>query len=95
MASYTSGGLTPGDSYLWVLDADGTPKAWRIWVNIIPVGGLEFSWDNWQTIPSGAKIATSHKLKTTGTLIPVANIKSAMSLEEYGLKEDPFLPLFN
>jgi hypothetical protein len=37
---YASGGSTPGDSYMFrrpKLQA----KAWRMWVSIIPVGGLK------------------------------------------------------
>jgi hypothetical protein len=60
MVHYTSGGITPGDTYLWLLDNDGTPKAWRLWVQIIPIGGIEFSWEEWQTFETGARIALFH-----------------------------------
>lgn len=88
MVSYKSGGVTPGDSYLWLVDANGLPKAWKLWVKIIPIGGLEFSWEDWLTLPTGAKISTMHKAGSFA--IPQTNIKSAASLEEYGLKEDIF-----
>lgn len=48
LVTYTSGGVTPGDSYLWVLDANDRPVAWQMWVDIIPIGGLEFSWEGWE-----------------------------------------------
>lgn len=60
MVHYTSGGVTPGDSYLWLLADDGTPKAWRLWVQIIPIDGIEFSWEEWQTFKTGARIALFH-----------------------------------
>jgi len=47
LVTYTSGGVTPGDSYLWILDENGFPKAWRLWTSNVPVGGLELSWDGW------------------------------------------------
>ncbi|MEQ9404872.1 MAG: hypothetical protein RIM99_14870 [Cyclobacteriaceae bacterium] len=47
LITYSTGGLTPGDSYLWILDENGFPKAWKLWTSNIPVGGLEFSWDGW------------------------------------------------
>ncbi len=89
LATYTSGGITPGDSYLWILDENGLPKAWQMWVEIIPVGGLETSWDEWVTLPTGAKIATKHDLSIGGLSIPIENVKSGVNWEDYGI-EDPF-----
>lgn len=59
LVTYTSGGVTPGDSYLWILDEDYRPKAWKFWVAKIPVGGIEFSWEGWENI-NEAKISTFH-----------------------------------
>ncbi|RMF04314.1 MAG: hypothetical protein D6772_00750 [Bacteroidetes bacterium] len=59
LVSYTSGGVTPGDHYLWILEESGLPKAWKMWVSIIPVGGLEFAWTNW-TPADGPRIARDH-----------------------------------
>lgn len=61
MVTYTSGGSTPGDSYVWVLGEDKRPVACKMWVSIIPIGGIEFSWENYQQLPSGALVATDHK----------------------------------
>ena len=60
LVTYTTGGVTPGDSYLWLLDENYLPKAWKLWVKIIPIGGLKFTWENWQTF-NGAKFATLHR----------------------------------
>ena len=62
MVSYDSGGVTPGDSYLWILDDTGLPTAYKMWVKIIPIGGINASWDNWMITESGAYLPTSHKL---------------------------------
>jgi hypothetical protein len=89
LVSYSTGGVTPGDAYLWLMDANGTPTAWQLWVKILPIGGLEFSWEDWQTLPTGAKIATMHKTKW-GMAIPQTNVKGAQNLEGLGLKNDLF-----
>lgn len=62
LVTYTSGGSTPGDSYLWKLGANGFPESFRMWVSIIPVGGLEASWEDWKIMESGVFLSTSHQL---------------------------------
>ena len=62
LVTYTSGGNTPGDSYLWLLDESGLPKAYKMWVSIIPVGGLEAKWTAWKTTESGTLLPTKHSL---------------------------------
>ncbi|MEQ9098509.1 MAG: hypothetical protein RIF36_26960 [Imperialibacter sp.] len=58
LVTYTSGGVTPGDSYLWLLDENFKPRAWKLWVKIIPIGGVEISWENWENY-EGAWLASS------------------------------------
>lgn len=62
LVTYTTGGTTPGDSYLWQLNPDGFPNSFKMWVKIIPVGGLQASWDDWMVTASGAFLPKSHKL---------------------------------
>jgi hypothetical protein len=90
MVSYTSGGVTPGDSYLWILDETGLPKAWKMWVKIIPIGGTEFTWEQYNNLSTGAKVATFHQ----GLLdLNITNLKGATDLAGMGLTEDPFASL--
>lgn len=62
MITYTSGGTTPGDSYVWMLDENQRPSSVKMWVSIMPIGGMEFTWENYQTLNSGAMIARDHRL---------------------------------
>ncbi|WNJ19442.1 hypothetical protein [Pontibacter sp. G13] len=80
MVSYSSGGATPGDSYLWLLDENNRPTAWQMWVGIIPVGGVEVSWEDWMQLETGAWIAGAHK-GSGGLEIPIANIQGAATLK--------------
>lgn len=88
---YQSGGVTPGDAYVWILDENGKPESFKMWVQISPIGGLEFTWEEWTTLSSGAKIATSHK----GLLeLKVTNLKDGQNWTDLDLPADPFAPLF-
>lgn len=66
LVTYTSGGTTPGDSYLWFLDNNGKPNRFKMWVDILPIGGLEASWQDWTITESGAQLPTFHKLLFLG-----------------------------
>ncbi|MGO4819785.1 hypothetical protein [Flavobacterium sp. W22_SRS_FP1] len=90
MVTYASGGSTPGDSYVWLVDENYLPKTWRMWVSIIPVGGLETSWEDWKTFPNNVKIATSHK----GLLdLQLENVRTGQSIKEINNGVDPFTEL--
>jgi len=91
LISYTSGGQTPGDAYLWHVAEDGTPTSWRMWVSIIPVGGVGCSWEGWTELETGARISTVHERGPfTLRLEDVAGAESLMGL----MQSDPFAPLF-
>lgn len=88
LVTYMEGGVTPGDAYLWILDDNGLPKAWKMWVKIIPIGGFQTTWENWETLPTGARIARSHKLGFID--VKIKNLRSFQTLEEGGMIEDVF-----
>ncbi|TGV01024.1 hypothetical protein [Flavivirga rizhaonensis] len=73
LITYTTGGSTPGDSYLWLLDNTGKPTACKMWTSILPIEGLEASWSDWTTTESGAQLPTFHKLLVLG--IEINHIK--------------------
>ena len=89
LVHYTSGGVTPGDSYLWLLDDSGKPKAWQMWVNIIPVGGLQFSWEDWSGGPNDPKIALQHDGKLLD--VPIKDL----SYPDYTDENNPLRELWD
>lgn len=66
LVTYTSGGSTPGDSYLWHLDDASKPMSFQMWTSILPIDGLEATWTDWTTTESGAQLSTFHKLLFLG-----------------------------
>jgi len=88
---YNTGGVTPGDAYLWEVDDDGRPVAWRMWVRIIPIGGVRATWNGWKTLATGARISTEHEL-ALGTL-EISDVRGGSSYLDIGFEEDPFRPL--
>lgn len=89
LITYSSGGVTPGDAYLWILGPDDLPAAWKMWVDIIPIGGLEVTWERWKNLSTGAKVATLHRGVLTLELTDVVGAQEVMAIEP----EDPFAPL--
>ncbi|MFD2562516.1 hypothetical protein [Aquimarina rubra] len=74
LITYGSGGTTPGDSYLWKVDQNYLPKSYQMWVSLLPIGGVEATWENWTTTESGAYLAKQHKLLGFG--IPISNLRA-------------------
>lgn len=91
LITYTSGGVTPGDSYLWVVGDGDLPTHWRMWTSILPIKGLEASWENWLELPTGAKVATRHKIGPA--TLELTDIRAAARLGELEPGEDPFASL--
>lgn len=88
LVHYSSGGVTPGDSYLWHLDETGLPTSWQMWVNIIPIGGLSFSWEDWTDDTKG-RIARQH----IGSLLSVPIID--LEFPSINPARSPLKPLWN
>lgn len=89
---YASGGVTPGDTYLWVLGPDDLPTRWKMWVSIVPIGGLDATWEEWTTLATGARVATLHRAVGL-PLVRLTNLKAAARLSELEPGPDPFAPL--
>lgn len=88
LVTYESGGVTPGDSYLWLLNEEGQPEAWKMWVSVIPVGGLTFTWENWTKLGTGAKVALDHKNQLAN--VALTGVRGGMSLDQLDVEGNPF-----
>jgi hypothetical protein len=90
LVRYVTGGRTPGDAYLWLLDPSGRPNAWRMWVSILPLGGVRATWEGWIRLETDAWVSTLHE--TALFDIELTNVRGASSLEAL-VGADPFAPL--
>ena len=88
MITYASGGVTPGDSYVWFVDEDGRPTKWKMWVGILPVGGIDVTWEGWQQLSSGVWVSTSHTIEGLLSL-DLGDVRGATTLAALE-PEDPF-----
>ena len=85
--TYTTGGVTPGDSYLWYLDENLRPYKYKMWTSILPLKGLESGWTGWEE-HGGALLSTTHSLM--GKEVTMKNVKAGNSWSEFGFTQDPF-----
>lgn len=89
LVDYTGGGTTPGDAYLWVLDENNKPEYWKMWVSIIPIGGVKTTWENWKELNGGATIAQKHMLGPMD--ISITNVHAGQSLDDLQVEGNPFM----
>jgi hypothetical protein len=92
LVSYASGGLTPGDRYLWILDGNARPERWRLWVSVLPISGAEATWEGWTQLATGAWVATQHRILGLD-VVQVKDARAAATLAELAPGPDPFAAL--
>jgi len=88
--TYRSGGVTPGDAYLWELDDNKRPVAWQMWTSILPVQGMGSSWTGWEE-HGGAWLSTQHSI--AGKAVSMKGVKTGNNWSEFGYESDPFTAL--
>lgn len=88
LVTFGQGGATPGDAYLWFSDNLGLPQRWQMWVSILPIKGLSATWQDWQTLSTGVKIATRHQIFIKELIL--SDIQGAVTLSELLPEGDPF-----
>lgn len=84
---YSSGGVTPGDSYLWYIDSDGLPYMYEMWVSNIREPGFAATWDGWKEV-NKALVSTMHEME--GFTLVVDSVQLGRSYEEIGWTHNPF-----
>lgn len=87
---FDSGGVTPGDSYAFFVDEGGLPRCFRLWVQELPLQGLEISFENWVDV-DGARLALSHHYR--GFNLSTGPVTGAHTLRGVGIDDDPFVAL--
>ena len=93
LVAYSSGGVTPGDAYLWHLDESGRPVAWQMWVSILSVKGLTATWEGWEQLPTGAWVAKDHFIGPVA--LALTDLDAAGDVAGLEPGPDPFGALLN
>jgi hypothetical protein len=94
LVSYSQGGVTPGDHYLWIPSKSGPPGAWRMWVSVLPLPGTRVTWEGWRQLATGAWVAGQHRFDAIPGELVLGDIRAAGTLSEllHGAP-DPFAGL--
>lgn len=87
LVEYESGGVTPGDSYLWLLDDNKRPVGWKMWTKILPVKGIYNEWKNWKTFEN---VQFADTRSFFGKEVYLKGIKVGKNLSDFGISKDPF-----
>ena len=76
LVTYTSGGSTPGDSYLWILDDNYYPTSYKMWTSVIPIGGVSATWSDWKKTEAGILLPKKHSLSLLGLELQMGTVKA-------------------
>ncbi|MFI5308912.1 MAG: hypothetical protein ACHQ53_16255, partial [Polyangiales bacterium] len=93
LTRYGSGTAMAGDAYLWLPAGSGLPTSWNMWTGAIPLGGVHASFERWQTLRTGAKVATLHRMRARW--LTLSDVEGTATFAELSPGEDPFEPLLH
>ncbi|MCR9144665.1 MAG: hypothetical protein NXI24_20675 [bacterium] len=88
-AVFTSGGVTPGDTYVFHTDGDGLVTEMQLWVSIVPFKGSTATFENYAVSETGVKTARLYDYIVT---IDIGDVKMYAKYPESG-GEDRFADL--
>lgn len=60
--TFSSGGVTPGDSYVFHLNDENLIKTMEMWVDIIPFSGVDAGFSEYKKTETGVPVAREHSL---------------------------------
>jgi hypothetical protein len=87
LVTFTQGGLTPGDSFLFVPDDEYLPVRMRMWVSILPVKGIAATFEEWTSL-DGARIALRHRIGPW--IADITNLRYGDYHGDLDIPYDPF-----
>lgn len=79
MVAYESGGVTPGDVYVWDFDENFKPENVQMWTSNLPIKGMTFSWANYKSFWGGIELAQEHKFGPLNIKIEDLEIGNSLS----------------
>ena len=86
----SNAGGRPREFDLWLVGEDGLPRAWRLYVKMLPIPGLEITWEEWQELSTGAKVATRRGGPGGVGSLRIEDVAGAETLGELEAGADPF-----
>jgi hypothetical protein len=88
LVTHAQGGMSPGDSFLWITDENYLPVSWRMWARVLPLKGIKASWEDW-AMAGEAKVSTRHRIGPYQ--ITLQDVCTGSHHSELGLESDPFV----
>ena len=65
---YSTGGTTPGDSYVWILDENYLPVSYQMYVPSMKMVAVPATWEDWTEMESGTMLPKNHTFSSGGKL---------------------------
>lgn len=88
--TFSSGGVTPGDTYVFHLDEKDRIRLMEMWVSIIPIDGAEAEFADYRTHEPGVTVAESRTVLGLLTIL-IDQVKMHSNLDS---ADERFAPLF-
>lgn len=92
LVEFASGGVTPGDAYVFMPPREGRSLRWAMFVKVLPIGGIEVAWDDWRSLSTGARVAT-RRSNGFASFPMIDDARGAATLRELVGDDDPFAAL--